>query len=241
MPTTIDYIEEYLNHSLSAAAQHNFEEKLKSDKDFARDVEEHAILANTFDETKAAELILGFKAIEKELEGGKERQFGFPVYLKWAAAVAVLAVASLVVYLNTTNSTKELFIAYYTPYPNVESPVSRSETGSDAVWQYYESGDYKSAYQLFEGALVANEADINTRFYLGICALELNKMKVAEDAFATVVADKSSNYAEQAAWYLALSYLKDSKGKKARQNLEEIVISKSSYSKKAKALLVELE
>lgn len=241
MPTTFDYIEDYLDNKLSSEEKNNFEERLKSDKDFTREVEEHAMLFNSFDEIQAQELLLRFGNIEQELEGGKENQFGFPVYLKWAAALAVLAVLSLVVYLNISNSNKDLFLAYYTTYPNVESPVSRSDAGGEAVWRLYERGDYKQAYQLFEQALENDGADIASRFYLGICALEINKLTVAEEAFAKVASDKEGAYFEQAQWYLALTYLKAGKQDAAIQRLEEIIAVKSSYDEKAKALLGELE
>jgi hypothetical protein len=241
MPDTSDYIEEYLNHQLSEEEREQFDEKLKSDKDFASEVEEHALLVNSFDEMQARELLLKFGNIEQELEGGKEMQFGFPVYLKWAAAVAVLAVLSLIVYLNTNNSNKDLFLAYYTPYPNVESPVSRSEVGGEAVWQLYENGNYNEAYRQFEQAIIINSQDLASQFYFGICALEINKLTAAEEAFATVASDKAGTYFEQAQWYLALTYLKAGKQDAAIQGLEKITTSNSGYSNKARALLGELK
>jgi hypothetical protein len=241
MPETSDYIEEYLNHKLSKEEREQFDEKLKSDEDFANEVEEHALLLNSFDEIQARKLLIRFGNIERELEGGKEKQFGFPVYLKWAATVSILAVLALVLYLYTYNSNKDLFLTYYTPYPNVESPISRSDTGGEAIWRLYENGDYKAAYEHFEQTIALNEADLSSRFYLGICALELNKLTVAEEAFARVVADKDGNYTEQAKWYLTLTYLKADKKEKAIQGLVEIVNDSSSYSERAEALLNELE
>ena len=241
MPETSDYIEEYLNHQLSKEEREQFDEKLKSDKDFASEVEEHAMLFNSFDEMQARELLLRFGNIEQELEGGKEKQFGFPVYLKWAAAVTVLAVLSLVVYLNTNKSNDDLFIAYYKPYPNVESPVSRSEAVGDAVWRLYENGDYNAAYQQFEQALIIDNQDLASQFYLGICALELNRPTIAEDAFATVTSGNEGAYFEQAQWYLALTYLKVGKQDAAIQGLEEIITANSGYYKNARILLEELK
>jgi tetratricopeptide (TPR) repeat protein len=241
MPITSDYIEEYLNHQLTIEERTRFDEKLAVDEDFAREVEEHVRLFNSFDEMKAQELLLRFGNIEQELEGGKERQFGFPVYLKWAATVTVLAVLSLVVYLYTNNSNQDLFLAYYTTYPNVESPVLRSDAGGEAVWRLYENGDYEMAYQQFEQALIIDGQDLASQFYLGICALELNKLNAAEEAFANVAADKEGAYFEQAQWYLALTYLKVEKQDIAIQGLEEIITTNSGYSKKASALLGELK
>ena len=241
MPDTSDYIEEYLNHKLSQEEREQFDEKLKSDKDFASEVEEYTMLFNSFDEIQARELLLRFANIEQELEGGKEKQFGFPVYLKWAATVAVLAVLSLVVYLNTNKSDKDLFLAYYTPYPNVERPVSRSEASGDAVWQLYENGEYKAAYQQFEKALIIDNQDLASKFYLGICALELNWPKIAEEAFTKVASDKEGAYFEQAQWYLALTYLKAGNQDATIQGLEEIITTNSGYSERARALLGELK
>ena len=240
MPTTIDYIDEYLNHRLSQEERELFDEKLKVDKDFAREVEEHALLINSFDERQAQELLLRFSVIEQELESGKEKRIGFSPYLKWAAAVAVLAVLSLVVYLNANDSNQELFLAYYTTYPNVENPVSWSDAEGDAVWRLYENGDYQAAYEQFEQALIIDNADLASRFYFGICALELSRVKVAEEAFTKVAADNGI-YSIQAEWYLALSYLKEGKKKKAKQSLEVIIAAKSSYSEQAGALLGEME
>ena len=241
MPTTSDYIEEYLNHQLSEEEREQIDEKLTSDKDFAREVEEHAQLLNSFDEMQAQQLLLRFSDIEQEIEGGKDRKIMFPVYLKWAATVTVLAVLALVVYLYSNTSNKDLFLAYYTLYPNVESPVSRSQDSSEAVWQLYENGDYDQAYKLFEQALKIDSQDHARQFYLGICALELNRATVAEEAFAAVASVKDGAYFEQAQWYLALSYIKSGKQDAAIQGLEEIITAKSSYDEKAKALLGELE
>jgi hypothetical protein len=241
MPTTSDYIEEYLNHQLTVEERNSFDEKLQSDEIFAKEVEEQVLLSNSFDEIQAHKLLLRFSDIEQELEGGKEKYFGFPIYLKWAASVAVLAVLSLVVYLNTSNSNQDLFLAYYTTYPNVESPISRSDASGEEVWKLYEAGNYAAAFIQFEQALVVNEADLASRFYMGICAVELNRVTIAQEAFMKVAADKDGAYYEQAQWYLALSYLKTGNQEAANNGLKEIILADSGYSEKAKALLGELE
>jgi tetratricopeptide (TPR) repeat protein len=241
MTISTDSIEEYLNHQLSEKERAGFEEKLKSDRDFAGKVEEHALIFNAFDEIKAKTLTAGFKNIEDELEGGKERRLGFPIYLKWAATVTILAVLSLAIYLNSGPSEQDLFLSYYTPYPNMESPTSRSEASGKAVWQLYENGDYAGAIGQFEQAVAINEADFGSRFYLGISALELSRLTMAEEAFSIVAADKDNKYTEQAQWYFALTYLKAGNPEKSINVLQEIVDSGSAYSGKAKELMEELE
>jgi tetratricopeptide (TPR) repeat protein len=235
-----NHIELYLDHQLTPAERKLFDEKLHADETFAKEVAEQTLILTSFDEMQAQNLMARFATIEDSLKGGEESRLGFPIYLKWAATVTILAVLSLAIYLNSGPSEQDLFLSYYTPYPNMESPTSRSEASGKAVWQFYEKGDYVRALALFEEALAVNEADFGSRFYYGISALELNRLTVAEEAFSAVVADEENNYNEQAQWYLALTYLKAGNDDKSVAILQEIAGSGSTYQQKAKDLLREL-
>jgi tetratricopeptide (TPR) repeat protein len=241
MTTTDQQIEKYLNNELTTVEKTEVENKIKADKEFAREVEETAMLFNSFDEIRAEGLMIRLRNIEQELAGGKGMLIRMPVYLRWAAAILILAALSFAVYLNSHKSGHDLFLAYYTPYPNVENPASRSAGGRQAVWQHYENGDFAAAFQQFEQMLELDNTDLASRFYLGICALELNRLTVAEEALAGVAANENSAYYQQAQWYLALSYLKAGKQDATRKRLEEIIAAGSAYDEKAEALMNELE
>lgn len=239
---TTEYIEDYLNHRLTAAEQQQFSERLKSDPAFAAEVKEHILLLNAFDEAQANELSQRFNALEEKIrqqKGGK--QYPLTAFLKWAAAILMLAVISSLFYLTGKHDKQALFFAYYQAYPNVESPVSRSGTAQQDRWLYYEQGNYAEAAGLFKGHLAGHPADIADWFYLGICELEQGKTKAAAESFSKVIAANGNKYAAQAQWYLALSYLRAGKTTAAKNELRKIVASGSDYHDRAKALLEKLD
>lgn len=240
MEITSDYIEDYINHQLTEEERNKFDERLNSDVLFAAEVKRYIYLINSFDETQAQSLLKRFKQIEEEIERPEKTAIRFPLYLRWAAAVAVLATLSVVAYLNVGMSDKELFLAYYTVYPNVDSPVSRSVGSNAAVWIDYENGNYQDAYKQFYTRAMANDSDDTSWFYLGICAMELDLLPEAEAAFVKVSSVNKSKYKEQAQWYLALNFLKAGDKSRSKDTLKEIELSGSSYGIKAKDLLSDL-
>ena len=240
MGITSDYIEDYINHQLPEEERKRFDERLTSDAFFAEEVKKYIYMINSFDETQAQSLSKRFKQIEEDIEMQEETGFGFPIYLRWAAAVAVIATLSVVAYLNVGKSQEELFLAYYTVYPNVDSPISRSESNNETVWLDFENGNYQVAYKQFNEKVMANDNDDTSWFYLGICAMELDLLSEAETAFTKVSSVNESKYKEQAQWYLALNYLKAGDNPKSINTLKEIESSGSYYGTKAKELLLEL-
>ena len=240
MEITSDYIEDYINHQLPEEERIRFDERLISDALFAEEVKRYIYMINSFDETQAQSLLRRFEQIEEEIESGEKRQANFPVYLRWAATVAVIATLSVIAFLNVGKSDKDLFLAYYTVYPNVDSPISRAEGSNAAVWVDYESGNYQKAYRQFHENIRANKNDDTSWFYLGICAIELDLLQEAEEAFEKVSAMSESKYKEQAQWYLALNYLKAEDKSRSKATLNEIILSGSSYGTKAQELLLEL-
>jgi Tfp pilus assembly protein PilF len=237
---TISYIEDYFNHRLTEEDRKQFEERLKSDEPFAKEVKEHALLINALDETKADKLLLRFNELEDELNKVKSKKFNLSVYVRWAASIALIAVLSFLVYLSNNHAKEDLFLAYYTAYPNVESPVSRSEANQQDVWLFYEQGNFAEASKLFNRNITKNKEDLTSWFYLGICELEQNKIREAENALKNVIAQKDSKYFEQATWYMALCYLKAQEKDKTKRELERIINTNSSYSAQAKELLKRL-
>jgi len=234
------FIEDYFNQNLSEDDRRTFENRLKSDNDFAQKVKSHALLINAFDELQALELIANLNKIEAELEGETEKSSFHPM-LKWAAIFALFMMISTWFIWNKQQCNEELFIAYYTIYPNVETPIVRSDANQQGAWRLYSSGNYEDAYQQFQHSIGNGQNDEATWFYLGACALELNRYNQAEKAFKQIIEQNGDRYTEQANWYLALTYLKADKKAKSISLLQKIEQSNSSYAKKATELLGELQ
>lgn len=235
-----DFIENYLSNKLAEGDKKRFEESLKLDEGLRDEVGKISMVYNALDEIGAKKLMKRFAEIEAKLNPFKSVKFESKIYLRWAASIALIALLSIWFYFSGSISNQDLFIANYSAYPNVESPISRSDQGSDAVWLAYEKGDYDKAYEGFEVRVTTNKEDIASWFYLGICAIELNKLPEAENALDMVVNSSNDKYREQAHWYLALSYLKAGDESMTIIVLEDIKKSKSTYTQRAKELLSKL-
>lgn len=235
-----EYIEKGLGQNLSKAEQENYKSKISTDPDFAKQVKEESYLLNALDEIKSQELKLHMDKLEKGIDSENTTQSSTHPLLKWAAVFAFLAMASTWFLFNATHSSQDLFASYYTVYPNVENPVVRSAANQQGAWRLYSSGNYEDAYQQFQYSLSNGNTNEAGWFYLGICAIELDRFNQAEEAFNKVLTMKDGRYQEQAKWYLALNYLKADKLGQAKNMLLQINKSTSTYAPKAGELLNEL-
>lgn len=233
------YIEDYFNQTLSESDRTSFEGRLKSDADFAKQVKEQALLINAFDEIQALNLMNRFSEIEIAIENKSSSSF-HPM-LKWAAVFALFMMVSTWFIWNNQQTNEELFLAYYTIYPNIESPAVRSDANQQGAWRLYNEGEYEDAYQQFQHSVSNGATDEATWFYLGVCALELNRYNQAREAFKEVVSLQNGKYFEQAKWYLGLNYLKDGKHDEAKIIFEEVASSNTSYAKKARELVSKIQ
>ncbi len=240
MEIETDYIEDYFYQRLSKDERRTFEDRLKSDAAFTQEVKVHALLTNAFDELQAIELIQNFSKIETNLEVETSNS-GFHPMLKWAAAFALFMMISTWFIWNNQQTNEELFLAYYTIYPNVEAPAVRSDANQQGAWRLFNNGEYEDAHQQFQHSISNGQNDVATWFYLGVCALELNRYNQAEEAFKNVITLPNGKYNKQAQWYLSLNFLKNSKRKEAKEALKKVIESNSSYSKKARELASKIQ
>lgn len=235
-----DYIEKHLNENIGETEKKEFENKLTSDPDFAKKVKEDVLVMNAFDEIKAGELMEKMKEIDSEVDLENSGQSKFHPMLKWAAIFGFLMMLSTWFFFNRTHSSQDLFLAYYTTYPNVENPVVRSDANQQGAWRLYSNGNYEDAYLQFQYSLRNGNPNEAGWFYLGICAIELDRFNQAEMAFNKVLSAEDGRYKEQAQWYLALSYLREDKLTEAKNKLLEIEKSTSTYAPKSSELLSKL-
>jgi len=165
--------------------------------------------------------------------------------------IGVLSVAAVVlafIYIGgqPKYSSDELFNEYYTAqvYEYVPSrsgsPYSEEQEAlhTQAV-ELYEKGDYQKALEYF-GKVTAGmtEKDVPEEvvFYSAICMIETEKINNAVERLEKL-ASTGSLYNEDAAWNLALAYLKINKRDKARDLLFSIVEKQGNYNEEAKNLL----
>ena len=238
----IEKIDKYLNGGMNADEMAAFEDQIQQDENLRDEVAlHHDIKAGI---GKYQESYLKKKLQEKEAEivqnkaenKPKSRRLFF--YTVLAAGLSFLIVAFFGLFSRDNN--QALYAEYYQPYPNVISPIDRSETSAieQDPFQLYESGEYEEAIRLFEQRL-QQSPDPATRFYLGISYMETEKVARAIDQFA-LVAETNNYLSSPAHWYLGLSYLRQGEREKAKGIFEQLATSTNDFQEKAKRILEEL-
>ncbi len=150
------------------------------------------------------------------------------------AAVLLLLVCSTVLILKLietedSGAVSQSFISYYSPYPNVVSPITRGEDFNPedlekAAFIAYESGNYGLSDSLFTRILPYQTDYI--QFYKGISKFELGEYDSAIHYFDNYLYSDGTQLRDQAKWYMALSFLV--KGDTTKGKEEMIRLRKSS-------------
>ena len=113
-----------------------------------------------------------------------------------------------------------IYDRYFDPYPNVFNdtpPQTDNERDLARILEYYDAGDYRTAY---EELLPTAPAYPAAPLYLGVSALALDDPLRARDWFAQLPPD--SPYLAPAAWYDALALLALTRRPEAEEVLQRI-------------------
>ena len=164
--------------------------------------------------------------------------------LTWigVAAAMVIGTALTIWLLLIKPADKDnLFTSAYQIYPNVVSPSDDDsiETPVETVMRYYDAGDFATALAITNALLETSPTDSTLIFYRGIMHLELGMSVEAEGDFK-IVAGSSGRFAEEAQWYLALTWLRMNRIEECKSLLTDIAVSESPFSIKAARLLERL-
>ncbi|MEE9363492.1 MAG: CDC27 family protein [Cellulophaga sp.] len=235
-------LEKYIQNRLTSEEKLVFNELLKNDEDFRREVLLHTDIkkAVTYEDD------IKFKGLVSNLENKSKNRDLKRSYGKWliAASIALLLGLSYFININNKVTGNELFASYFVPYRNVIAPLER---GSETIQQSeqflafmaYEKGEYKNAIALFTKLYTTTKEP----YYLFYKANALLKLERANEAIPLLLKHLKTKdtLTDRTNWYLALAYLKIKENQKAKEILN-VVISKGAYkNKEAKLLLKKIE
>jgi tetratricopeptide (TPR) repeat protein len=155
-----------------------------------------------------------------------------------AASFALIMVVGGLWYIlsNKPYSTDKLVSKYYKPaHPilQVRSVEISSEDALKEAFDHYKLNDYKNALKYF--TLIDNQ--ITSKFYSGICYIELEEFDKAIESFEVVIKNKDNLFVEQAEWYLGLIYLMNDQKSNALMQFTKISQSESYYARQAEEIL----
>lgn len=235
--------ENYLAEELSDKERINFEDKIKSDKDFKISFslykETSRFLDNKF-KNEANRI-----AFKKNLEKISDNYFEKNVSIKktsrfkpwhYSIAASLLLIFSVYFYQNTKTPTYNDFANY-----NAIELATRSNQDHLIIEaeKAFNTKNFDIANSIFTQLLEKDENNTEIKLYNAFSLIELNNFTEA-DAVLKEISNGESTYREKAKWYLALSKLKQKEYDSCKVILETIPASANEYSD-AQKLLSKLE
>ena len=242
---TIDFsyfIERYNDGEMSNAEKQWFQKELETNKNLRDEV----YLRKKTDEVLKNQDIIVLRNKLSEIGRRKETNLPLkktrkPVYLYYAAVIAVLAIiGSITISPGKNLSGDEILAKYYKPYePQAPQRSVLSKENADFVLalDYFNTHDYKNAALLFKRVVESNPKNMEFSLLYGVASFEDKKYPEAEKSFVNVINEGKNLYIETAKWYLALCYIRTDETEKAFQQLDIIYKEHGLYRKEAKKIM----
>jgi tetratricopeptide (TPR) repeat protein len=241
-----DYIARYIYNELSDSEKTAFEQKLKSDAEFAEAYKLYSSIENTMqqdtvgDEDAFREQLTPYQ--QKYFSGATTPTKSKPkrwLYIAIAAAAILILVFTIIPFNKTTPKTDEVLYAAYAQYEKIDETIrgdndTVSKTFKKAA-DLFNTRQFAAAIPLWESI---KDKNVQALIWLGVCNMETKNYTAAIANFDTII-NGNSVYKDKAQWYKALCYLKQ-KDKKTCKELLLKITDGSSYFKQANDLLKEL-
>ena len=237
-------IEKYLDGTMSSDEKKEFEVTVAEDKKLAAELLFH----REINEAILDDEIIGFRqkvknVIEQEILEVKplKRSLVNAIKIPLAASVLALVVLSLFRIL-VHQDLPELYTSYYEPYSTDISTrsIEQSKNNIQLSYYLYQEGNYEASFEILKNYLSGNSEDQTAHFYLGLNALELNRLDLAIEEFLIVEQDTLSPFELHARWYLIMAYIKAGDITHASYFLRQLIGEENMYTAKAKKIIRKL-
>ena len=234
-------IERYLDGEMNQEEIKAFKLSLKTDKKLQRKLKTQEEIRKALKEEDIMQL--------RELMGKTMQQ---PVKKRFSVhKIAIIFLPLLILggwLLNhfTSETTADLFQAYYSPYESISSSRSASwySFENESIWnamQAYSKKQYDEAAEIF-ASIETHEIDNPDIQLQKACSfLQSNREQEAIKILKKIAKSKHPLFAQKAKWYLALAFLKNDQIEEAKVILTEISHSNHYKQKEAIELKEKLE
>lgn len=241
------YIDLYLMGLLKSPDLEQFQDRLKKDEAFAESVAKQVLMIQALKEQERRQTKQELQKIYNQFKSrppSNSNRFKLSIYFG-TAAVILLLLTLLWVSNKQESKQAELFTQYYSPFPT--RPLTRDgnnyqnqDERKEKIWQavkFYNAKNYQNALTIFLS--ITKHQGTSKRYHLmiGSCYLSLNEYSKAEIWFESVLNSSDPLIKNHGEWYLALTYLAQSKQKEATYFLQSLSQKESAYQNEAKALL----
>lgn len=226
----LELIENYLNQNLTKDELNKFENRMRSDAEFSRKVEDVRSMLDGIETAVFRDKLESFHTSLNDNEvvntnSTNKRQSSFP-FAKYMIAASVMVIG-VFWFLTNSNGSDQLFEDHFHPDPGLPTTM-----GTNANFKFlegmvdYKLGDYKMAIDKWQLLLKENPESDTLNYFLGIAHLaELDDQKAIEFLNKTLQSQESS-FASEAYYYKALALIKSGDIEKAKE-----VLLKSDHEK----------
>ncbi len=238
-----DEIEAYLAGQQSTTEKAAFEKRMTTDAKLRSAVDLHRQAAASLGDPALLELAQKLKQVDENWEMPSEtaatlssdsaapntppsRVRLLRPLLAVAASIALLIAFFQWFPRNSPSSPEQLFAQHFDAYPMVLNQRSALDTLAQAqlsnrAIQAYLQEDYQKAAATFQELQTLEEQPLY-RFYEAVALLGLGKAEQSITLLEKVLLQGDDLLVQQARWYLALAWLKQGQGEKAREILAGI-------------------
>ena len=225
--------ESYLNNEMPTEEKAQFENRLKTDRDFNKSFilykETTQFLDAKFSK-KTVDFKQNLQSISKEYFSEK-KETKVIAFKPWYYAVAAVLVIALGIFTFTKNDPQ------YGDYNQHENAYFMERGDEDVnlknAQDFFNAREYGNAVTAFEKVADLNKPEL--QYFYAIALIETNKYQKAELLLETIHQGTSS-FKEKALWYLALSNLKQKKLDDCKMFLKQIPADAEDYEKAQKLL-----
>lgn len=229
-------IDRYLSDKMEVSEKNTFENDLISDQELKKQTDRRRILISG--------IKTGFKSEFKEKLISEDKQLnknGRSVLIKYVSGIAaalIIGFLSYILLVNKKADTANLYAEYYRPYPNIETPLSRSEDTNINPYYLYESGNYRDAIKEFGTIIKDNSKDNQSAlFYTGISYMELFEFNKAIECLKVMANNDTSRFSRPALWYISLAYIYIDNTEMATEYLQQLESEDDLYGRNSKKIL----
>jgi cytochrome c-type biogenesis protein CcmH/NrfG len=235
-----DKISRYIDDEMDAGERKSFEEQLQHDAELRKETELYKEINDTLKyKLQADEEEKGLRNTLEEMNdlhfGSKAKIIPLKKYRLWIASAAAIAVIAVLTMLWAPWK-KDLYKQYaYIEMP----PVAERGVPADSLLKQgtsnFNEKKFKAASSSFEAILKNDPQNAYVQFYYAIALLESGQIEESRTEF-TGLYNGASLFKYDAAFYMALSYLKEKNKTACREWLNKIPADANIHNKAQKLL-----
>jgi predicted Zn-dependent protease len=233
-------IQDYVHGHLNEVDHKAFEQKLATDASLRNEVEEYKNLQKSIQIAERKSLKERLQQLDQQDTANDSTQIEpfikrLRPYLLPLAAASVIFIALIGKdYFFSSVSDDDLYATFYSSYPNTLQPITRGTEKPNAetkAFIAYESGDYKTASDLFK-KILKSKTDPDLKFYYSMSLLNSGNDKKALPLLNELKKD-STLYIPQTYWYAALIELKNGNKQRSKELIDSLQLLNADFKTEA--------